>query len=320
MLVLDFKAARKLHFIFLLAFKSVMQTRPQQTIHKEVSFSGIGLHSGKEVFLNLVPAPEHTGILFQRTDLPGKPIIPAAVEYVQDTSRCTRIGIGTSSVQTVEHLMAAIYACEIDNLLIQVNEGEPPIADGSSLPFVELIESGGIQAQKSIAPVITLPAPLYLSHGDTHLVALPSNEFRISYTLHYPQNSVIRSQYQSLAITPQSFRSEIAPCRTFALYEEINALMERGLIRGGSLENAVIIKDGVVLSKGGKRFPDEHVRHKMLDLVGDLALMGIRLNAHVIAIRSGHMSNVALGKAIVEMLSSMQKKSSLVEKNVFHTL
>jgi UDP-3-O-[3-hydroxymyristoyl] N-acetylglucosamine deacetylase len=216
--------------------------------------------------------------------------------------------------------MAAIYAYEIDNLLIQVNEGEPPIADGSALPFLELIDSAGIKEQKAATSTITLPAPLSLSYGDTHLVVLPANEFRISYTLHYPQSSVIRSQYQSLVINPESFRTEIAPCRTFALYEEINALMELGLIRGGSLENAVVIKDGVVLSKGGIRFPDEHVRHKILDLVGDLALMGIRLHAHVIAIRSGHMTNVALGKAIIEALASMQKKSSLVEKNVFHTL
>jgi UDP-3-O-[3-hydroxymyristoyl] N-acetylglucosamine deacetylase len=202
------------------------------------------------------------------------------------------------------HVLAAISACQIDNLCIQVSEGEPPIGDGSSQIFVKLIEEGGIEEQEAVRNIIALKHPVYVSLGQTHLIALPSEEFRISYTLHYPNTPVIRCQYLSLDITPKSFKEEIANCRTFALYEEITLLMEHGLIRGGSLDNAVVIKDDVVFSKEGLRYPDEMVRHKMLDLIGDLALVGFPFLAHIIAIRSGHAANVALGKELVKSVST----------------
>ncbi len=277
--------------------------RPQRTLKKQVSFSGVGIHTGKEVTIRFCPAPAHSGIVFQRVDLTGKPTIPAAVEYVQDTSRSTMIGIGSCSVQTVEHVLAAVNAYQIDNLCIQVSEGEPPIGDGSSQAFVDMIEEAGIEELDSFKNVVSLKAPVYFTHGQTHLVALPSDEFRISYTLHYPNTPVIRCQYYSLAITAESFKEQLARCRTFALYEEITLLMEKGLIRGGSLENAVVIKDDVVFSKEGLRFPDEMVRHKILDLVGDLSLVGFPFLAHVIAIRSGHAANVAFGKELVKCFS-----------------
>ncbi len=281
-----------------------MRTRPQRTLKKEVSFSGVGLHTGKEVSLRFCPAPQHSGVVFQRIDLPGRPIIPATVEYVKDTSRSTTIGINDCHVQTVEHVLAAIYSYQIDNVCVQVTEGEPPIGDGSSMTFVEMIEDAGIEEQKSDAPIVFLNAPIHFSQGDTHLIAIPSDEYRISYTLHYPKTSVIRSQYFSCQIDKENFKKELSTCRTFALYEEITYLMERGLIRGGSLENAVVIKDDVIFSKEGLRYPDEMVRHKILDLVGDLALVGFHFCAHVIAIRSGHASNVALGRLMVNQLSS----------------
>ena len=276
-----------------------MLMRPQRTLKKQVSYCGVGIHTGKEVTIRFCPAPAHTGIIFQRIDLSGMPKIPAAVEYVQDTARSTMIGIGRCSVQTVEHVLAALSACQIDNLCIQVNEGEPPIGDGSSQIFVDLIEEAGIEEQQATKNIVALREPVYFSHGQTHLVALPADEFRISYTLHYPNTPVIRCQYLSLQITPTTFKEQIANCRTFALYEEITHLMERGLIRGGSLENAVVIKDDVVFSKEGLRYPDEMVRHKVLDLIGDLSLVGFHFLAHVIVIRSGHAANVALGKALL---------------------
>ncbi len=281
-----------------------MKSRSQRTLKKEVAFSGVGIHTGKEVSIRFCPASADSGIVFQRIDLPGKPTIPAAIEYVQDTSRSTKIGVGSASVQTVEHVLAAIYAYQIDNLCIQIDEGEPPVGDGSSAPFVKLIEESGIEEQDASKVIHPLKEPLYYSHGQTHLVALPSDEYRISYTLHYPNTPVIRSQYLSLVVNEETFKDEIAPCRTFALYEEITALMERGLIRGGSLENAVVIKDDVVFSKEGLRFPDEMVRHKILDLIGDLALVGFPFLAHVIAIRSGHRPNVELGKEFMKHFSS----------------
>lgn len=284
----------------LIKMATVMLTRPQKTLKKQTSFSGVGIHTGKEVTIRLCPAPAHSGVVFQRIDLPGKPTIPASVEYVQDTARSTTIGIGSCSVQTVEHVLAAVNAYQIDNLCIQVTDGEPPIADGSSQIFVDLIEEAGIEEQDAVKNVVSLKHPVHFSHGETHLVAIPSDEFRISYTLHYPNTPVIRSQYLSFIVNPGNFKEHIANCRTFALYEEITYLMEHGLIRGGSLENAVVIKDDVVFSKEGLRFPDEMVRHKILDLIGDLSLVGIPFLAHIIAIRSGHAANVALGKKLIK--------------------
>lgn len=281
-----------------------METRFQRTLKKEVSYSGVGLHTGKEVSIRFCPAPAHSGIVFQRVDLPGRPSIPASIEYVQDTSRSTTIGIGSCSVQTVEHVLAALYAYKIDNLCIQVTEGEPPIGDGSSNTFVDMIETAGIEEQEATTTVVHLTQPVYFSRGDTHLVALPSSEYRISYTLFYPKTPVIRSQYFSTPINEVTFKNELSSCRTFALYDEITILMERGLIKGGSLENAVVIKDDVIFSKEGLRFADEMVRHKILDLVGDLALVGFHFCAHIIAIRSGHATNVALGKELMNQITS----------------
>ncbi len=270
----------------------------------------MGIHTGKEVSLSFCPAPEHSGIVFQRVDLPGKPTIPAEVEYVQDTSRCTTIGVGSCQVLTVEHVLAALYAYQIDNLCIQVSEGEPPVGDGSSKPFVAMIEEAGIEEQESVTSVAFLKQPVSFTQGDTHLVALPSEEYRVSYTLHYPNTPVIRSQYYSLSIDAHSFKEEIAPCRTFALYEEITKLMECGLIRGGSLENAVVIKDDVIFSKEGLRFPNEMARHKILDLIGDLSLVGIPFVAHIIAIRSGHTSNVGLARELGKEFSQNLREVS----------
>ncbi|MCP5469667.1 MAG: UDP-3-O-acyl-N-acetylglucosamine deacetylase [Chlamydiales bacterium] len=279
-----------------------MQERKQRTLKKEVSFAGIGIHKGKKVSMRFVPAAPHTGIVFQRMDCPGSPKIPASVEYVQETQRSTTIGVGNCSVQTVEHVLAPLHAYHIDNLIIQLSDMEPPVGDGSSNPFLAMIEEAGIEEQEASCPVFELKEPIYFSEGKSHLVALPSDEFKISYTLHYPQVPIISSQYFSTVVNAQTFKEELSCCRTFALYEEIAYLMERGLIRGGSLENAVVIKDNAVISKEGLRYPDELVRHKVLDLVGDLQLVRFSFKAHVIAVCSGHYANVQLGKLLVESL------------------
>ncbi|MBS0624114.1 MAG: UDP-3-O-acyl-N-acetylglucosamine deacetylase [Verrucomicrobia bacterium] len=281
-----------------------MHVRPQRTLNRKISFSGIGIHTGKKVTLTFQPASENSGLVFQRLDLPGQPIIPAAIEYVVDTSRSTTLGIGGCVVHTVEHVLAALHAYHIDNLLIQLTDCEPPIGDGSSRPFVHLIEAAGIAEQSATRCIETILYPIAFSQGSIHLVALPSTEYRISYTLHYPKTPVIRSQYLSMPITTQTFKDELSMCRTFALYEEITWLMEKGLIRGGNLDNAVVIKDDVILSKEGLRFADEMVRHKILDLVGDLSLVGFPFFAHIIAICSGHQTNVALGKLLMESMTT----------------
>lgn len=277
--------------------------RSQQTIQREVDFSGIGIHTGKTVSMRFVPAKEGTGIQFKRSDLPGQPHIPATLEYVCDTARSTTLGIGPVKIHTVEHVLAAVAAYQIDNLIIEVSNIEPPVGNGSSDLFVEMIEAAGICEQKAETSVVQLKTPLYWSEGDIHLVALPSEEYRISYTLNYPESKAIKSQFQSIVITPENFKREISPCRTFSLYEEVSMLMDRGLIKGGSLDNAVVIKDNAILSKNGLFFPDEMCRHKILDLIGDLSLVGFNFHAHLIAIRSGHSSNFAFAQKLYNYIT-----------------
>lgn len=278
--------------------------RPQRTLKKVTSYSGIGLHTGEEVTMTFLPAKESTGIIFKRTDLPGQPIIPATIEYVCANARNTTLGIADVRIHTVEHVLAAIKAFNIDNLCIEIHGIEPPVGNGSSDVFVTMIEEAGIEEQKSVVPIVKLTKPIYWSEGEIHLVALPYDSYRISYTLNYPDTKLLKSQYFSIDINTESFKREISPCRTFSLYEEVSALMDRGLIKGASLDNAVVIKDDVVLSKGGLFFPDEMVRHKILDVVGDLSLIGFDFHAHIIAIRAGHASNVALAKKIFNYITT----------------
>jgi UDP-3-O-[3-hydroxymyristoyl] N-acetylglucosamine deacetylase len=279
------------------------KTRHQRTLANEVSYTGIGIHTGQCVHMRFIPSEQGTGIVFRRTDLPGMPTIPATVEYVCDTSRCTTIGIGDVHIHTIEHVMAAVSANKIDNLIIEVSNLEPPVANGGSDVFVSMIEEAGIRELKSTTPIISLQSPVYWSDGDIHLVALPYDGFKISYTLDYPHTPALKSQYQSFTITPEIFKKELSPCRTFSLYEEVSALMDMGLIRGGSLDNAVIIKGDVIFSKEGLRFQDEMVRHKMLDMVGDLSLIGFDIQAHFIAIRAGHASNYEFSKKILQAIT-----------------
>lgn len=206
--------------------------RVQSTLKQPVKFDGIGIHSGKNAHMRFVPAKEGTGILFKRTDLPGQPVIPANIEYVCDNSRSTNIGLGDVRILTVEHVLAALRAYEIDNLIIELSSVEPPVGNGSSDVFIEMIEKAGIQQQNDHIPLVKLESPVYYSEGDIHLVALPSDEYRISYTLDYPDCPALKSQYFSMAVTPANFKKEISPCRTFSLYKEVAYLMDKGLIKG----------------------------------------------------------------------------------------
>lgn len=273
--------------------------RNQRTLHRRVKTSGIGLFTGHHVTLSLIPAPENTGVRFRRVDLPDRPTFPAAVDYVRGTPRCTIIGKGDVCIQTVEHILSAIKAYDIDNVLIEVDGCEVPICDGSSLSFIELIEHGGVAIQKATRRIRELEVPIFWSRGDVHLVALPASEFRVSYMLSYPHSSLLHSQFFSAVIDEENYRQDIAPCRTFSLYEETVPLIEQGLIKGGSLENAVVIKGDTVLNPEGLRFVNEPARHKVLDLVGDISLVGHPFLAHIIAIRSGHFSNIAFARELL---------------------
>lgn len=277
--------------------------RKQRTLRKQCSFSGIGIHTGTEVGLKFCPAKEGTGIVFKRVDLPGKPIIPAALEYVKDTSRSTTIGIKDICIHTVEHVLSAIKAFNIDNLCIEITSIEPPVGNGSADVFVDMIEKSGIREQEHTVPIVKIQRPVFWSEKDIHLVALPYPGYRISYTLSYPESDLLRAQYHTILVNEENFKKEIAPCRTFSLYKEISFLIEKGLIKGGSLDNAVVIKDDTVLSKG-PLFPDEMARHKILDLIGDLSLIGYDFHAHIIAIRSGHGSNFAFAQRLFNHITT----------------
>lgn len=278
-------------------------TRRQKTIRKSEQFDGIGIHTGEEVSLRFVPAKSGQGVFFRRVDLPGHPEIPAAIEYVVDTSRGTTLGIGNVKIHTVEHVLAALRAYDIDNVCIELSGIEPPAGNGSSDVFVSMIEQAGVDELEAVQPIAYLDTPVWFSQNDIHLVALPSEIYRLSYTLHYPKAEAIGTQYYSFVLSDQRFKEEIAPCRTFSLYQELKYLMEKGLIRGGSLENAVVVNDGAIISRNGLFFPDEAVRHKLLDLIGDLSLVRIPFCAHVIALQSGHASNCAFAKKLYQCLT-----------------
>lgn len=272
--------------------------KKQRTLCKEVFAEGIGLFSGETVSMRLRPGLANSGIVFQRIDLPHQPILPARSEYVQGTPRCTIIGAGKDTVQTVEHLLAALRAFGIDNILIEISGGEVPIFDGSSKHFVAMIEEGGIHEVEAEKEVLRLKSPVFWSQGDIHLIALPSDQYRISYTLHYPHSKTIGTQFYTFLLEEERFKNEIASCRTFSIYEEIAPMIEKGLVKGGSLDNAVIIKGDKVVNPEGLRYEDEMVRHKVLDLIGDLSLVP-PFEAHVIAVRSGHASNNAFAKQLL---------------------
>jgi UDP-3-O-[3-hydroxymyristoyl] N-acetylglucosamine deacetylase len=274
----------------------------QKTLSTYAFISGSGLFTGEKVSLKLCPSMPDSGIIFKRIDLPGAPEIPARLPYVKPAPRCTRLGTEHATVLMVEHLLSALYAYGIDNVLIEISGPELPAGDGSSQVFIEMIERAGVVSLPVQKRYIRIQEPVFWSENEVHLVALPSDEFRISYTLHYPHSPLLRSQYYSIPVQPLRYKAEIAPSRTFSLYEEILPFIEKGIIKGGGLENALVIQGARILNPDGARFEDEMVRHKVLDLIGDLALIGSPLLAHVIAIRSGHESNASFARQIASQV------------------
>lgn len=282
----------------------------QRSLRQPVSFSGKGLFSGTPVDLTICPAPANHGICFQRLDCPSSSLLRASLEAVRSTPRCTVLGNKDFCIQTVEHLLSALRAFHIDNALILLTGQEVPIGDGSALPFIEMIKEAGIEELSEKREFFTLSEPVFFSQDDVHFAAIPSSEFRISYTLHYPFSPLIRSQFYSFAGDEDAYEKEIAPARTFCLYEEIASLMEKGLLKGSgpeTLESVVVVAEDRVLNPEGLRFTDEMVRHKVLDLFGDLSLMEVPVLAHILAIRSGHSTNVAFAKLLCNQMRSYDK-------------
>lgn len=270
----------------------------QCTIGAEVSYSGIALHTGVRAQLNFVPAPVNTGVIFRRIDLPGSPEVRAIATNVVDVRRGTTIKVGEASVSTVEHIMAALSANGVDNIIVEMDDKEPTIADGSSLPFVKMIEEVGIVEQDAERRVFVVDKVYSFQDGDTTVRIEPYDSFKISCKVQYNETVLDKQEYETV-VTAESFKKELSEARTFCLYREIEGLMAAGLIKGGSLDNAVVIKDGVIISKDGVRYENEIVRHKMLDIVGDLYLLGCPIQGHVIANKPGHPANVAIAQQII---------------------
>jgi len=264
----------------------------QQTIKRPVSFSGVGLHSGNRVNMTLVPAPAGHGIRFRRVDLEARPEIEARIENVVDTQRSTTLGKGSVRIHTVEHVLAALSGCGVDNVIVELDANEPPIADGSAREYVKLIHAAGLQPQDAPRQPYAVNEPLALQMGDSFMHLVPAPEFKISCTS--ADQAGRYTQFFSLVVTPESWERELAHARTFCFFEEIEFLIKNGLIKGGSLENAVVIRDDAVLTTEPLRYPNEFVRHKMLDIVGDLALLGRPILGHLVAVRPSHAANCEL--------------------------
>ncbi len=270
----------------------------QRTIAETVSFSGIGLHTGNLTTVTFSPAEAGQGVTFYRTDLPGKPAIKADIDHVIDVSRGTTIAVNEAKVHTVEHVLAALAGLDIDNVNVEVDANEVPVADGSAMPFLITLKKAGIVEQDAEREYITITEPIYYKSGDVALSVLPSDELRLTVTINYDHKAV-GTQYASYAITPETFEKEIAAARTFCFLREVKMLQEQGLIKGGSLENAVVIGDEGILNDE-LRFPNEFVRHKILDLLGDMYLLGRPIKGHVIGVKTGHEMHVKFSEKIKE--------------------
>jgi UDP-3-O-[3-hydroxymyristoyl] N-acetylglucosamine deacetylase / 3-hydroxyacyl-[acyl-carrier-protein] dehydratase len=270
----------------------------QHTVGKTASFSGTSLHTGEKVSLKLHPAPIDHGIKFKRKDLQDEPTIDARIDNLKTVERATTIGEGPVRVHTVEHVLAALSGMGVDNAIVEMDANEPPIGDGSAQPYVDLIKTAGVTAQEEPRKFFDVREPTHVeSKTGALLVLLPDEKFRISCTQAGPDNRF--SQYLSTEVTPAVFEREIAPARTFVFYEDVEPLMEKNLIKGGSLENAIVVRGEAVLSKEPLRFADEFVRHKILDVIGDLALIGRRIRGHVVAVKPGHAVNADLARVVV---------------------
>ncbi|MBQ3863300.1 MAG: UDP-3-O-[Schwartzia sp.] len=270
----------------------------QQTIAKEAVYTGVGLHSGKEVHMRLLPAPVDTGIVFVRTDIEGQPTVRAVASNVTATVRATTIEENGVKFFTIEHLMSSFQAARIDNCRVELDAEEPPVADGAALVFLQLLESAGIKEQEKERKETVIDRVYRVDDGDRFVMVLPYDGLRVSFTSLNP-HPLVGTQYCDVILEEDAYRKEIAPARTIAYEKEIEALRQMGLGLGGTLENVIVYSDEKWLNT--LRFPDELVRHKVLDVLGDLRLAGL-IRGHVIAVKSAHALNTQLAKKIYETL------------------
>ena len=268
----------------------------QHTIQKPVTFEGIGLHSGNPVKMKFLPGEPNSGIRFRRVDLDEKPEIPATFDHVTETNRSTTISKGSVKIHTVEHVLATFSGFGIDNGIIELDSNEPPIADGSARAYCDMIQKAGMVEQPDRRDAYKLTEPIEFQSGDTIISAFPHDCLKITCTSSDKKGRF--TQFFSVEISPETWQREIAHARTFSYFEEIEFLFKNGLIKGGSLENAVVIRDDAVLTTEPMRYPEEFVRHKILDIIGDLSLVGKPVHAHIVAVKPSHGANVELARRI----------------------
>jgi UDP-3-O-[3-hydroxymyristoyl] N-acetylglucosamine deacetylase len=259
-------------------------------LKKEISCTGVGLHCGEKVTINIKPAPADTGIRFIRVDLDGQPEVEAKYDNVLDTTLATTIGKNECTVSTIEHLMAAFFGMGIDNALVELDGREVPVMDGSAAPFVFLINSAGIKEQECPRRFIVVKKPFKVEDGDRSITIHPSKEVRITYRIDF-DHPLIRDQKFDLRFSGRDFVREISSARTFGFLKDVEMLKENGFAKGGSLDNAVVIDDFKILNEEGLRFNDEFVRHKILDFIGDLSIVGCPIIGHFVIDKSGHFLN-----------------------------
>jgi UDP-3-O-[3-hydroxymyristoyl] N-acetylglucosamine deacetylase/3-hydroxyacyl-[acyl-carrier-protein] dehydratase len=288
-----------------------MASLKQTTIREAKSVKGHALHTGSEVTLTVKPAAANSGYVFKRIDLPDEPTVTAHIDNVKQVERATTLGEGSVKIHTVEHLLSALRGCGIDNAVIELDANEPPIGDGSGRLFIELIEKAGKQELDAVVAEYELHEPVRVTGRDgSYLIAWPSDRFEVSCT--NANHLGKHTQYRTWNPETGNYAKEIAPARTFVFYEEVQSLMEKGLIKGGSLENAVVIRGDAILSREPLRFEDEFVRHKILDIIGDLSLFPVRLKAHIYAVKPSHALNVELAREIYK-----QYKQRLAQRMPF---
>ena len=281
-----------------------MSPAPRRSIRRPASVAGTGLHTGARTCATFLPAPAGRGIVFRRTDLADRPEIPARLAEVEAVERRTAIGKGETTIHTVEHLLAAVAAHEIDDLTVELTGPEPPILDGSVQPYFEALAQAEPMEVGGEPAVLTVQAPFTVTEGDSSYVVAPAKEFRLTVTIEWP-HPLIGRQSGSYTVTPETFARELAPARTFGFASEVAALTAKGLIKGATAASAIVLDERGLANGGKLRWPDEFVRHKAADIIGDLALTGARIRAHVVATRPSHGGNVALARALCRAASRM---------------
>ena len=270
----------------------------QQTIKTQISCDGVGLHTGKRVNLTLKPAGPDYGIRFVRVDLPGMPVIEAKKSQVVDTRLATSLGLNGYRIYTVEHLLSALAGVGIDNASIEIDSSEVPIMDGSAAHFTSLLQGVGFKTQENRKKFLRIKKPVMVQEGDKYIHLFPHSEFKISYTIEF-DHPILQRQSYALVVRNKTFIEEISRARTFGFLKDVETLKQNGFAKGGSLENAVVIDAQGVLNEEGLRYEDEFVRHKILDLIGDLSLVGKPILGHIVAFKSGHTLNYALIKKLL---------------------